>query len=140
MLAKLALLALHLAAMQVAPQPDDECGERVYHPPGAPERIEGVYYSWIDNDGFVPCATAAECRGFIERDSLGIELSEEASNQIRDFQRPYRENWGEYRIRFIGRRGAMTLPDCADHTLPDLPFYVRVEQVLSVERLDDLAQ
>src|SRR5687768_10461024 len=112
-----ALLLLSLAFAQA----DEEivtgtvitgCDERVFHPPGRSERFEGIWYRWIDDSGFVPCASAAECARFIERDSLEFELTEEALDQVDALQRRFPEYYGVYRIRFIGRRGALTQRNC----------------------------
>ena len=117
------------------------CDEIAFHEPGPLLRFEGVYYSWIDNDGFVPCTSLAECKRFMELDSLAIRATDDGWVQIHDAQHRFRQNWGTYRIRFEGRRGAMNLPEhCLDHSLPDVPAYVRVEKLLSLERLDDLKE
>ena len=113
------------------------CDEIAYYSPGKLERFEGVYYSWIDNNGFVPCATAADCKRFLDFDSWGIRATEDGWVQIHDWQTRYKQNWGTYRASFLGRRGAMNLPaHCLDHTLPDVPLYVQVEKVLHMAPLD----
>ena len=113
------------------------CDEIAYYPPGKLQRFEGVFYSWFDNNGFVPCASARECKRFMELGKLGIRASDDGWVQIHDWQHRYGQNFGTYRIRFIGRRGTMNVPGhCLDHTLPDVPAYVRVEKVLSMEPLE----
>lgn len=111
------------------------CIKRTYHPPGPIERIEGVWYSWIDNSGFVPCASDAECSRFLELGSVDIKMSDAAWDDLLTRTSRFGNLYGTWRISFEGRRGAMTLPKCVDHTLPDVPAYVRVERVLSLEPL-----
>ena len=131
-------VALHSAAQ--APQPPlavpFDCSW-IYHPPsGERQRFEGVYYSFIDNSGFVPCLSDSACKAWMGKASAEIDFSDRASAQLR---RRYEDMYGIYRIVFDGRRGSLgTRPGCDDRWSAEAGDrdYVRVEKILGITRPD----
>jgi hypothetical protein len=134
---------LLLAAVQASPGAPPPRAEPfdcswIYHPPtGARERFEGVYFSFIDNSGFVACRTARACKDWMGK---GVEISatEKASAQL---ARRLQANYGVFKIVFEGRRGRLgTRTGCEDDPwsleLTD-GTYVQIEKVLSVRPLED---
>jgi hypothetical protein len=111
----------------------NDCSGIVHHPPGNLERIEGVYFSFIDWDGFVDCASVADCRSFLDRPHSEFAPSEAARLQLLDRGAA---PWGTYRLVFMGRRGALTIPEHCDYQgRPEKPEYVTVEKVIRVVAL-----
>jgi hypothetical protein len=137
--AALALLAAVQASMASGQPPRAvpfDCSW-IYHPPsGARERFEGVYYSFIDNGGFVACGSAKACNDWMGKGNVEIAFSDRASAQLR---RRSIDLYGVYRIVFEGRRGKLgTRPGCESNEWSlerRDDDYVRVERVLSVKRL-----
>jgi hypothetical protein len=108
----------------------------IYHPPsGGRERFEGVYYSFIDNGGFVQCRSDAACKDWAGKAGSQIAFSDRASAQLR---RRSMDTYGVYRIAFEGRRGKLgTRPGCDDGSLESTDDdYVQVENVLGATRID----
>jgi hypothetical protein len=109
----------------------------IYHPPsGGRERFEGVYYSFIDNGGFVHCRSDGACKDWMGKATWEVAFSDRASAQLR---RRSMDHYGVYRLVFEGRRGKLgNRAGCENSWDADLESedYLQVEKVLSVTRLD----
>jgi hypothetical protein len=136
-------MALAIAAQAAAAQPPPpraapfDCSW-VYRPAVSPrERFEGVYFSFIDDSGFVPCATRSACAAWIGREKVEIRFSERASDQMR---RRSAGIYGIYRIVFEGRRGKIgTRPGCGTDGWsldPRSDDYLQVEELVAVAAVD----
>jgi hypothetical protein len=137
-----AVLAFGIVLQAAAPAPAPplavpfDCSW-IYHPPsGGRERFEGVYYSFIDNGGFVHCRSGDACKDWMGKATSQVAFSDRASAQLR---RRAIDHYGVYRLVFEGRRGKLgNRPGCEDAWGLDAEGddYVQVEKVLSVTRLD----
>lgn len=110
----------------------------IYHEPRGPrERFEGVYYSFIDDSGFYPCASAAACRDWMGKRADQISFSDRASEQMR---RRSIDLYGVFRIAFEGRRAELgTRPGCERGALSleeRGEDYIKVERVLRARPLE----
>ncbi len=132
-----AMSAIAAAPPETTPEKPAACVELVREAPGEAEQIQGVYFSFIDDDGFVPCATVAECKGFNQLPELAFEPTQDGWIQINEAKRPLQQNWGVFRIRFEGRRGTVRRADCADKSIVVPAGYVQLDRLISLERLAD---
>jgi hypothetical protein len=134
----MALVIAAQAAAPAAPRAVPFDCSWVYRRASSPrERFEGVYFSFIDNSGFVACASRGACAAWIGKGTVEIRFSDRASERMR---RRSAGRYGIYRIVFEGRRGKLAnRPGCeADGWSLDRrgDDYLQVEKVVAVAALE----
>lgn len=135
----LALLSSLQASPVSTPAVPYDCSWIYHSPMGVQERFEGVYFAFIDDNGFYACSSAKTCKDWIGRESEEIAFTDRAGAQ---FQRRAEGLYGVFKIAFQGRRGKIAnRPGCEPNrwNLELRPSeYIQIEKVLSVRPLKDI--